>query len=88
MKKEEKKWSNQNQNENVHENEDKNENEDENKNKNENNNNTSLKLISSSTCDIEKLLRKKKADKKQQKDEASFCDYNPIDFMDWTARSL
>ena len=69
-------------------NENENENKNKNKNENNNNNNTSLKLISSSTYDIEKLLRKKKADKKQQKDEASFCDYNPIDFMDWTARSL
>jgi hypothetical protein len=40
------------------------------------------------SVEVEQLLRKKKEDKKRKQMEALSCDYNPLDFMDWTARSL
>jgi hypothetical protein len=40
------------------------------------------------SVEVEQLLRKKKEDKKRKQIEALACDYNPLDFMDWTARSL
>jgi hypothetical protein len=38
--------------------------------------------------DVAQFLRKKKAENKQKLSEALTSDYNPLDFMDWTARSL
>ena len=38
--------------------------------------------------DVEQFLRKKKAETKRKLSEALSSDYNPIDFMDWTARSI
>ena len=51
-------------------------------------NNEKLKSVGSGNFDVEKFLRKKKVDKKKELEEASFCEYNPLDFMDWTSRSL
>ena len=56
--------------------------------KNINENNQKLKPATSSNFSVEQFLRKKKVDKKKELDEASFCEYNPLDFMDWTSRSL
>lgn len=43
---------------------------------------------SSAKHDVAQFLRKKKAENKQKLSEALTSDYNPLDFMDWTARSL
>lgn len=40
------------------------------------------------SVEVEQLLRKKKEDKKRKQLEALASEYNPLDFMDWTARSL
>ena len=53
-----------------------------------NENNQKLKSAASSNFNVEQYLRKKKVDKKKELNEASFCEYNPLDFMDWTSRSL
>ena len=38
--------------------------------------------------DVAQFLRKRKAESKQKLAEALTSEYNPLDFMDWTARSL
>lgn len=38
--------------------------------------------------DVAQFLRKRKAENKKKITEALTSDYNPLDFMDWTARSL
>lgn len=38
--------------------------------------------------DVAQFLRKKKTENKKKLAEALSSDYNPLDFMDWTARSL
>jgi hypothetical protein len=38
--------------------------------------------------DVAQFLRKRKAESKQKLTEALTSEYNPLDFMDWTARSL
>ena len=53
--------------------------------------NSSKKILSvpnNVKYDVEQFLRKKKAETKRKLSEALSSDYNPIDFMDWTARSI
>lgn len=44
--------------------------------------------VTDAHLDVAQIFKKKKADSKKLLAQALASDYNPLDFMDWTARSL